>query len=1231
MRLSRIHNISRRLAIALSLASGCTLLAQTPQTNTPTPSELVGRVHLQNPQSATTHALADRAAALLQLMRTDPERALAEALPEQQALALRSSSAAAQAASADQAPASELVESWGDFSGELRVRVLDDFEHDHTRRLYSIRTPGGKSFEAHLVGLPESDQKCGVTVQASGIRLGNVIAARVSAVTPLLTSCSPIGEQKAVILLLNFQGSTLPATVTQASVRDLFFGATNSMDHHWRESSYGKTWATGDVFGPFNLQATNYTIDQIDDMETDAIAAADSTVNFALYNRIFLVYPNVFPQAGGIGTIGCGTVTSNDGNNTTSTSWLRADFLRDRNVCAAVHEGGHNLGLDHASSVQYNSEPLGRIGDTGTHDEYGDRFSQMGTCRLFNTSWVLGHYAAQHKLQLGWLNASTQQVNADLPATINIEPMSTNTAGVKTARIRRGPGNNRWVWIEYRQPTGYDSTLSLASAQVYNGALGHYEDPAATDLESRTRLIDFTAAATPGNFADPALIAGATWSDPYSPLSLVVNSANSTALNITVRHDASCATLNPSSLQIGPAANTGTITVTAPSNCSWAVTSNDSWLTVTSSANGTGNGSVSYSVTANSTGNSRTGSLTIARQNWNLTQTSSNSVPFAAYVIPNSGSSLQDAAQTFQFTFTDGNGAGDITNAAILFSPAGALPNACYAEWVRSGSQIRLYSDDGSNYVSRTIGSSITLSNSQCSLFVGNSAAVSSGNSVELTVRLSFRSAFAGSHSIRARVQDASGGDSGWTPLGSWNVTAGCAYSLSPTSANVAGTATTQTVSVSAGASCPWTAVSDDGWLTVTSGASGSGNGVVTYTVAANPTASARTGSLHIAGTAFYVTQQPGSVSQTFGLLFVPVTPCRLVDTRLPAHAPSFTGVQTRSFNPPSLGCGIPSTARAYSLNVTAVPQGPLPYITIWPTGQSEPNVSTLNSLDGRIKANAAIVPAGTNGSVNVLATAATDIILDINGYFVSASDPNGLAFYPLAPCRVADTRQSAGGFSGTRQFNPRNSGCNVPATARAYSLNTTVVPSGPLPYLTMYPAGQSVPTVSTLNALSGGIVANAAIVPAGTDGAVNVFNAAISDVILDINGYFAPTGSPGALALFNVAPCRIADTRNATGTFGGPVLNGTRDYPVTQSACSIPAAAQAYALNATVVPPGSFPYLTLYPVGQTLPTVSTLNALDGAITSNAAIVPAGSGNAIRAYAAAATHLILDISAYFAP
>ena len=118
---------------------------------------------------------------------------------------------------------------------------------------------------------------------------------------------------------------------------------------------------------------------------------------------------------------------------------------------------------------------------------------------------------------------------------------------------------------------------------------------------------------------------------------------------------------------------------------------------------------------------------------------------------------------------------------------------------------------------------------------------------------------------------------------------------------------------------------------------------------------------------------------------FVPVAPCRIADTRNATGAfggPSLAGGSTRSFPVPSSSCGIPSTAGAYSLNVTVVPAGPLSYLTAWPAGSPQPLVSTLNSWDGSVVANAAIVPAGQGGAISIFVTDPTHLVLDINGYF---------------------------------------------------------------------------------------------------------------------------------------------------------------------------------------------------------------------------------------------------------
>jgi hypothetical protein len=89
----------------------------------------------------------------------------------------------------------------------------------------------------------------------------------------------------------------------------------------------------------------------------------------------------------------------------------------------------------------------------------------------------------------------------------------------------------------------------------------------------------------------------------------------------------------------------------------------------------------------------------------------------------------------------------------------------------------------------------------------------------------------------------------------------------------------------------------------------------------------------------------------------------------------------TGEFDISQSACGIPSNALAYSLDVTVVPNAGLGYLTIWPSGEAQPLVSTLKSYDGRVKANLAMVPGGTNGGVSVYASDATNVVLDIEGY----------------------------------------------------------------------------------------------------------------------------------------------------------------------------------------------------------------------------------------------------------
>jgi hypothetical protein len=136
------------------------------------------------------------------------------------------------------------------------------------------------------------------------------------------------------------------------------------------------------------------------------------------------------------------------------------------------------------------------------------------------------------------------------------------------------------------------------------------------------------------------------------------------------------------------------------------------------------------------------------------------------------------------------------------------------------------------------------------------------------------------------------------------------------------------------------------------------------------------------------------------------------------------------------------------------------------------------------------------------------------------------LSFVGIVPCRLVDTRGATG---ETGAFGPpimsasqtrtipilSNTRCNIPATAQAYSLNFTVVPVGFLGFLSAWPTGNPPsPLVSILNDFTGTVLANAAVIAAGTAGSFDVFVTDPSQVIIDINGYYTSQVSSGGASL---------------------------------------------------------------------------------------------------------------------
>jgi len=387
-------------------------------------------------------------------------------------------------------------------------------------------------------------------------------------------------------------------------------------------------------------------------------------------------------------------------------------------------------------------------------------------------------------------------------------------------------------------------------------------------------------------------------------------------------------------------------------------------------------------------------------------------------------------------------------------------------------------------------------------------------------------------------------------------------------------------------------------------------------------------------------------------LTFISTGPCRLMDTRS-GNPGTMAGGTTMVVNiPQDPSCEIPNTALAYALNITAVPTGPMGYVTVWPDGMTQPNISTLNAYDGRIKAVGTIVGAGNNNAIDIFASDATDIVMDISGYFVAPGNRDALYYYPLRNvCELVNTVNppSNNGLGGPalqngvgRSFQVNNNpNCTIPADATAYALNVIATPvnGASLGYLTVWDSALAQPSTSLLNATTGTAVANAAIVPAVT-GAISLYAyGADTNVEVDMVGYFGPKtlqgqrgfGDPDGDALYMITPCRGLDTRPY------PFQNRMDYIFQAQGGCistlptrQINPSIDAFLLNATVLPEAGLGYFPIWRFGEQMPLPSTIVDLDGSVTSNMAIVAAGAHGEISAYASAPTNLLYDLNGYFA-
>ncbi|MEV8515111.1 hypothetical protein [Dactylosporangium sp. NPDC051484] len=325
--------------------------------------------------------------------------------------------------------------------------------------------------------------------------------------------------------------------------------------------------------------------------------------------------------------------------------------------------------------------------------------------------------------------------------------------------------------------------------------------------------------------------------------------------------------------------------------------------------------------------------------------------------------------------------------------------------------------------------------------------------------------------------------------------------------------------------------------------------------------------------------------------------------------------------------------AAALVLNVTVVNASVDDFLTLYPTGASTPNASSINFPKGVVEANSVTVANGPSGVVIFNHAGTVDVIVDLVGYYATggADDTNssGGQYFPHAPTRVLDTR------TGSKQLGTNQSarvavdyGAAINPHVRALAVNLTVTNPKSSGFLAVGSNASVTPT-STLNFTPGDTVANFAIISAGpdpdTDARFNLPSIVIAnrssagiDLIVDVIGYYDDGTTLGGLHYTPTVPTRLLDTRTtqALGAGGQVTVTGPT--------------AKALALNVTGVQPTVNTYLTVWPNGGTRPTASTLNLRPGEIRSNATIAGLGTGNTFNlANFAGTTNAVVDVDGTF--
>ena len=338
-------------------------------------------------------------------------------------------------------------------------------------------------------------------------------------------------------------------------------------------------------------------------------------------------------------------------------------------------------------------------------------------------------------------------------------------------------------------------------------------------------------------------------------------------------------TLAQSAMSFGQSGGSGRVEVRASSDlCTWRAESDSSWIALRSDANGKGSTPVLFEVMPSS-GPTRRGAIRVAGLQFEITQTQGcsytiNPSSFAAAPTGGSGTTAIATGPGCAWTAVSGVNWLTVTPAAgegpgavsFTVAPSGGTQRSGTAQI--AGQTFTVTQSEGCAFDVNPLTHSVSSAGGTVSVTVGTGSTCpwSIASSVPwITFNGQPSRTGAGTVELIA-ASTIAGARSGTVAIAGRTVTinqaGACSLSISPQSAEVPAAGGSGKVSVNGTGGCGWTAASNVAWIQVTAGASGSGNGEVSYTVLASSGA-ARSGTITIAGQTFTVTQ-PAPLSCSF-------------------------------------------------------------------------------------------------------------------------------------------------------------------------------------------------------------------------------------------------------------------------------------------------------------------------------------------------------------------------------